>query len=258
MNINFVTEARLTPAFTRTLGKLFILMLVGLYLDSKHLAQHFEYGQEIALLMLVLALARKMWRCNRRLRIQMVFAVIIGIGGEYLFSKGLGMYTYRLGNVPHYIPLGHAVVLASVLLFVKTKAVKIHRDVLEQVLQIFILAYSAIWLVFMRDVFGFVMSMAVLLILKRFPRERLFYLSMYLVVVWLEIVGTNYEAWYWPDTAFNTFEWLPSANPPTGISFFYFSLDLGSLWLYKMTNKKSWKRMKLQRSLREYRPPELA
>ena len=57
------------------------------------------------------------------------------------------------------------------------------------------------FLIFKNDVFGFVMTAGTLLILRKKPRERLFYLTMYLAVAFLEIVGTSYECWWWPTTA---------------------------------------------------------
>ena len=56
---------------------------------------------------------------NKRMKELMIFAVIIAVFGEYLFSIAFGMYTYRLENVPHYIPLGHAIVYVGVLYFSK-------------------------------------------------------------------------------------------------------------------------------------------
>ena len=82
----------------------------------------------------------------------------------------------------------------------------------------------------------------------------MFYLVMYLTVAYLEIIGTNFICWEWPSTAFDFFSFLPSANPPSGISFFYFGLDLGCLWLYKKRHKIAWKRMKNQRMIRLMSP----
>lgn len=105
-------------------------------------------------------------------------------------------------------------------------------------------------LIFRNDVFGFAMTIATILILRKKPRERLFYLSMYITVAYLEIVGTNYLCWKWPSTAWGIFDFLPSHNPPSGISFFYFLLDLGTLWLYKKRHKIAWSRMKNVRKIR--------
>jgi hypothetical protein len=94
------------------------------------------------------------------------------------------------------------------------------------------------------------MTIATLLILRNKPRERLFYLTMYISVAVLEIIGTTYECWWWPSTAFDVIPFLPSYNPPSGISLFYFLLDLGCLWIYKKRHKITWKRMKNIRKIR--------
>jgi hypothetical protein len=207
--------------------------------------------QHIATAVMLIGFAVLYYKSPSRLREQMLYAVLIGYIGEYLFSIALGMYTYRLGNVPHYVPLGHAIVLITTVYFCKESIVKTYRKLLEKIITIFILIYATLFLIFAGDVFGFVMSLLVIFLVRNKPRERLFYLSMYLVVAFLEIVGTSYQCWYWPETAFDMIPFLKSANPPSGISLFYFLLDLGSLWLYKKRHKVAWARMKNLRKLRE-------
>jgi hypothetical protein len=94
------------------------------------------------------------------------------------------------------------------------------------------------------------MTVATLFILRNKQRERLFYLTMYISVAYLEIIGTNYLCWKWPASAWGIFDFLPSHNPPSGISFFYFLLDLGTLWLYKQRHKIAWSRMKNIRKIK--------
>jgi hypothetical protein len=72
---------------------------------------------------------------------------------------------------------------------------------------------------------------------------------MYFSICFLEIVGTTYGCWYWPETAWNVIPFLPSHNPPSGISLFYFLLDLGCLYVYTRRHKIAWKRMKRIRGL---------
>jgi hypothetical protein len=141
-------------------------------------------------------------------------------------------------------------VYISVLYFSKASAIKKHSLSLQKFLSIFIFIYATVFLIFKNDVFGFVMTLATLFILRNKPRERLFYLTMYITVAFLEIVGTNYMCWKWPETAWGVFDFLPSHNPPSGISFFYFLLDLGTLWFYKQRHKSTWKRMKNIRKIR--------
>ena len=67
---------------------------------------------------------------------------------------------------------------------------------------------------------------------------------MYIIVALLEIGGTAFGAWKWPSIAFDTFSFLPSNNPPSGISLFYFLLDVSCLFVYILFHQKIWKRHK--------------
>ncbi|WKD85862.1 hypothetical protein KCTC32516_01209 [Polaribacter huanghezhanensis] len=249
--MNFKIATALFASFFKTLGYLFLFMVFGLFLDSTYMSAIFPQTQHLATFVMLIGFAILYYRSASRLREQMIYAVIIGYIGEHLFSIGLGMYTYRLGNVPHYVPPGHAIVLITTMYFCKDAVVKTYRKLLEKIFTIFILVYATLFLIFAGDVFGFVMSLLVIFLLRNKPRERLFYLSMYIAVAFLEIIGTNYQCWFWPETAWNTIPFLKSANPPSGISLFYFLLDLGSLWLYKQRHKIAWARMKSIRKLTE-------
>ena len=249
--MSVVTSKSFYTAFFKTLGILFLYIFIGLFIDSVYVVNTYQESQWIANLLMIVIFSLVWYRASPRIKELMIYAVIIGYVGEYLFSLGLGMYTYRLKNIPHYIPMGHALVYVGVLYFTKTSFIKKHRKIFEKVLTVFILMYATAFLLFKNDVFGFVLTLVTLLILKNKPRERLFYLTMYISIVFLEITGTSYQCWKWPETAFGVFSFLPSANPPSGISFFYFGLDLGCLWLYKQRHKQAWKRMKSLRKLRE-------
>lgn len=249
-SMNFKKISVLLPPFFKTLGFLFLYIFFGLLLDTPYAASLFEHTQYLALVALIVGFAIIYFRVGKRPREQMLYAVLLGFIGEHLFSILLGMYTYRLGNVPLYIPFGHAVVLIAVVYFCKKSIVKVHKKILEKSFTIFILAYSFAFLVFANDIFGFVMSLLVLFLLRNKPRERLFYLTMYIAVAFLEIIGTSYGCWFWPETAFDAIPFLKSANPPSGISLFYFLLDLGSLWLYKKRHKAAWSRMKNVRKIK--------
>lgn len=234
----------------KTLGLLYLFFVVGLFLDSFYMVEITENAQIYANALMLFVFTITFFKVTKRIKEQMLAAVLIGFFGEYLFSVLMGMYTYRLGNVPLYIPFGHAFVYIAVLCFSKAASIKKHRILLEKFFTTSIFIYASLFLIFKNDVFGFVMTIATLLILRNKPRERLFYLTMYISVAVLEIIGTTYECWWWPSTAWNVIPFLPSYNPPSGISLFYFLLDLGCLWVYKKRHKITWKRMKNIRRIR--------
>ncbi|WP_166385874.1 hypothetical protein [Polaribacter sp. 11A2H] len=248
--MSVVTSKTFFPAFIKSVGFLFFYILIGLFIDSVYVTENYGESQWVANIVMVIVFTVTCFKVSPRIREQLFYAVLLGFFGEYLFSVAMGMYTYRLENIPHYIPMGHALVYAGVLYFMKTAFTKKHDQKLEKILTIIIIIYATIFLVFKNDVFGFVMTAGTLLILIKKPRERLFYLTMYLAVAFLEIVGTTYQCWWWPTTAWGIFDFLPSHNPPTGISFFYFLLDLGTLWFYKKRHKAAWLRMKNIRKIR--------
>ena len=121
----------------KTLGLLYLFFIVGLFLDSFYMAEITENAQFYANALMFVVFAITFFKVTKRLKEQMIYAVLIGFFGEYLFSVALGMYTYRLGNIPHYIPFGHAFVYIAVLCFSKAASIKRHRQSLEKVFAIF-------------------------------------------------------------------------------------------------------------------------
>lgn len=226
---------------------LFAFIAFGLYFDSTYLIAAHPNGQWIANVMMLAVFLYLWFKGTPRAKELMGYALLIGIGGECLFSLVFQMYEYRLQNVPVYVPPGHAILYITTYYFCKEKAVKINKKLIEKGLLLFMLAYSSFFLLCRKDVFGFTLTLLIVFLLRHKSRERLFYFTMYLVVAFLEIVGTRYHCWVWPNTAFGIFPLLKSANPPSGISFFYFGLDLGSLWLYKQRHRVAWHRMKVMR-----------
>lgn len=223
---------------------LFIAAVFLLFVDGTYFNEHYFSSQTMLNILMVLAFAAMLYRATPRVRKLMIIAVILGFIGEHFFSKVLGMYTYRLENVPLYVPFGHGVLYARIFRFSKASIVKNYHKEVESFLTLVMIIVATIYLIFLNDVFGFVMTIAVFLILWKRPKDRLYFFSMYVLVVVLEIGGTAFGAWKWPNTAFGIFEFLPSNNPPSGISLFYFLLDIGCFVCYILIYNKTWKRVK--------------
>ena len=234
--------------FFREAG-LFIATVFLLFIDGVYFNEHIFKSQTMLNVLMVLAFAAMLYRANPRVRELMIIAVILGFIGEHFFSKVLGMYTYRLENVPLYVPFGHGVLYARIFRFSKASLVKKYHKEIESFLALIMIVVSTTYLLFLNDVFGFVMTVLVFLILWKRPKDRLFFFSMYVLVVVLEIGGTAYGAWKWPEIGFGVFEFLPSNNPPSGISLFYFLLDIGCFVVYTQMHRKAWKRTKRIRTL---------
>lgn len=234
--------------FNREIGR-FVLFVFVLFFDSLYFSKNITPSQIPINILMVLGFLKMYSRSTPRVKESMIYAVIIGFLGEHFFSRGLDMYTYRLENIPHYVPLGHAALYGRVLMFSKASVVKKNHDAVEQIFAFVIASLSLVYLFFFKDVFGFVMTICVFLMLIKRPKDKLFFYTMYILVAVLEIGGTAFGCWKWPDTAFGIFSFLPSNNPPSGISLFYFLLDVSCFMVYKLRNRATWNRFKNIRSL---------
>lgn len=229
--------------FNREIGR-FVFFVFVLFFDSVYFAENISDSQIWINILMLAGFFKMYFRSTPRVKELMIYAVIIGLGGEYLFSRGLSMYTYRLENVPLYVPIGHAALYGRIFMFSKASVVRKHHKAIEQLFAFAIAIFATIYLILFIDVFGFVMTICVFILLMKRPKDRLFFYSMYILVAILEIGGTAFGAWKWPETAFGVFEFLPSNNPPSGISLFYFLLDIGCFLIYTQRNKIAWSRFK--------------
>ena len=229
--------------FNRRIG-IFIIFVFILFFDGIYFAENVTNSQLPINIIMFIGFVLMYYRANVRTRELMIYAVILGFGGEYLFYRALNMYTYRLENVPWYVPLGHAALYGRIFMFSKAPQVRKHHKAVEQLFALIIALFATSYLLLFNDVFGFVMTIGVFLFLWKRPKDRLYFFSMYVLVAILEIGGTAFGAWKWPSIAFDTFSFLPSNNPPSGISLIYFLLDVGCFFIYINRHKIVWKRLK--------------
>ncbi|MCK5903373.1 MAG: hypothetical protein KAG28_09520 [Cocleimonas sp.] len=225
-------------------GFMFLILLIGLFIDSVFIAQYFVYSQWISNLFVLFSFIWVYQYSSHQVKQLMLFGLIVALGGEVLFSLVLGMYTYRLGNLPLYVPFGHSIIYAGVYYLAKEPFFKAHQPLIVRWLLVSMILYSTLWLLFANDVLGFICMLVILGIFKWREKTKPFFLLMFFTIVYLELLGTYFQCWYWPSDWFNQFSWVPSANPPSGISVFYFGFDAGCLWLYKKFNPEKWKRLK--------------
>lgn len=229
--------------FNREIGR-FVLFVFVLFFDGVYFSENVTSSQLLINILMLLGFFKMYFRSTPRVKKSMIYAVVIGLLGEHFFSRFLHMYTYRLENVPWYVPLGHAALYGRILMFSKASVIKKNHLAIEQIFIIVISLLSLVYLFFLNDVFGFVMTIVVFLLLLKRPKERLFFYAMYLLVAALEIGGTAFGCWQWPSTAFGVFSFLPSNNPPSGISLFYFLLDISCFYTYLIFHQSTWKRFK--------------
>ncbi|MCW8357111.1 MAG: hypothetical protein ACPGRG_12165 [Marinomonas sp.] len=228
----------------------FMVLWLGLFLDSSMVAEHILFNQWTTNFLVLICFVWVYLRVTAKIKKLMLYGVALALIGEVIFSIFLGMYEYRLENVPIYVPLGHSLIYAAVFYIQKENIIQRNKARVISILYWAMIGYSSLWLLFDQDVFGFLCTLVIVLLLRKQTGNELFFLIMFFMVVYLELLGTYYQCWFWPDTWFGKVPFIASSNPPSGISVFYFGFDIGCLWMYKKLNRQKWNRMKIFRQIR--------
>ena len=230
---------------------LFALFL-GLFLDSKDISSKFINSQYLANAITLITFIWIYFKVSVKIKKLMIYGLILAFFGEVFFSLVLGMYTYRLENLPLYVPLGHSIIYAGVFYISKESVLKQNKELIIKILYVLMIIYSTAWLIFANDVFGFICMLVIVYLLNKKPHTKLFFLVMFFMIVYLELLGTYFGCWVWPEVWFDKITFISSANPPSGISVFYFGFDIGCLLIYRQFNKIKWQRLRnLQKIKRE-------
>lgn len=230
-----------------------VLLVAILFLDSDGFAARHGHSQWIADLLTLAFFFWMLHSVNPRLRRLMLIGVAVATVGEVSFSLLIGMYEYRLRNVPLYVPPGHAILYAAVFQFIREPWVRRHTR--QVVIACYALGtmFSIGWLLAYDDIYGCI-CFGVFSALIFYKREsRLFFVSMYLLVAYLELIGTYFHCWSWPPYLLNKWPAIASANPPSGISVFYMGFDIGCLGFYKLSIPNLRNRHRRFRALRKAR-----
>jgi hypothetical protein len=161
---------------------------------------------------------------TRRVRAQVAVVIIFATMVEYTASPLLGLYTYRLHNVPLYVPPGHGIVYLAALSIGRSElAARYRRPFTLAVLAI--CGTWALWGITLaprKDVLGAILFLC----LVRFVlvgRQPLVYAGAFVVCTFLELVGTGVGAWTW--ATHGPMGVVSQGNPPSGIPGGYCFLD---------------------------------
>jgi hypothetical protein len=161
---------------------------------------------------------------TRRTRAQVLAVIAVATLVEYTASEGLGVYRYRLENVPSFVPPGHGLVYLAALAATRLGPVRAHARPLIAV----ILAGGAAWALWgatvasRPDAFGAVLFLVLVAFVARGP-SPLLYAGVFVVTTYLELAGTALGTWTWSER--EPFGILTMGNPPSGIAAAYCVLD---------------------------------
>jgi hypothetical protein len=196
---------------------------VVLPLDNAGAGREWLLGGVTWLLLLVL-LRRESTTTRAQVAVVVAFATLI----EYTFSAGLGVYVYRLHQVPAYVPPGHGLVYLAALAIGRSVAVTAWRRVLMAVTLLVAGGY-AIWGLFVSsrpDLLGFLWFCCLLVWVWR-ARAPLVFVGAFLVVTYLELLGTALGVWTW--SLHDPTGIVAIGNPPSGAAGGYGFFDAAAL-----------------------------
>ena len=167
---------------------------------------------------------------GRATRVQV--GVVVGYATviEYVFAGWLGVYVYRLENVPAFVPPGHGLIYLAA--FAIGRSAWAHRRSRPFVLTT--LALGGCWAVWgvtlapRQDLLG-AFWFACLLLFAWKGKSPLLYAGAFLVVSYLEIVGTSLGTWAWQES--DPTGLLTIGNPPSGIAGGYAFFDAAALYV---------------------------
>lgn len=157
-------------------------------------------------------------RVDSDARRALMACLVISTAGEIFLSLVWGLYTYRLENIPLFVPPGHVLLLMLGLKLAERMAERTAQAILACAAA-YALAATAAGI----DTFAILLIAALAVVAFAMPHHRRLYASTFVLALVLELYGTWLGNWAWarevPVIA------LVTTNPPGIASAFYAVLD---------------------------------
>jgi hypothetical protein len=200
---------------TRATVALIVATIVGgLWLDQ-HVAGWGQVATNVVAWLVFLFVLRPLPASDRR---SLLLCVLIATLGECFLSLAWGLYSYRLDNIPLFVPPGHALLFVLGLTLAPHLT---HRVVwaVPLVAAPFVLLLAVTG----ADTLG-VPLYALFVLCLVVGRAKKLYAAMFVLALAMELYGTWLGNWVWVEQA----PWLGLAtlNPPLAAGAFYCVLDL--------------------------------
>jgi hypothetical protein len=159
-----------------------------------------------------------MARLERPARLCAIVCLTIATLGELALSLGWGLYSYRLGNIPLFVPPGHVFLLLA--------GIALSQRISENGARLLFVAagcYAVVMSATGIDTFAPLLGLVLLATWFALPSHRRLYAGTFLVSLLLELYGTSLGNWTWaPDVPGIA---LATTNPPALVGAFYSALD---------------------------------
>lgn len=192
-----------------------LAVAVGLFLDASFPDIP---GHVAANLFVALCFAMVFRAATAHERRSLLLCVAVATLGELFLCFGWGLYEYRHGNLPPFVPLGHSMIFLTGCRLAPAFRPWIWRAVAAgSAVGVAALAVTGV------DTAGLLWYPLFALCLVLSPARPL-YGVMFLLALAVEVAGTRAGSWVW----FDTVPWfgLRSTNPPLCAGTFYCVLDL--------------------------------
>jgi hypothetical protein len=163
-------------------------------------------------------------------RSRVALVVLVATGAEVMGSIVLGAYTYRLENLPAFVPPGHGLVYLAGLRISQSAPVLRHTRAFVAAAAVVVVVWAAVGLAMLErtDLLGALAGAGLVYMLIR-GRARTLYAGVFVIVAFLELYGTSIGAWHWAETIPGTP--VGAGNPPSGIASIYVLFDIAAITL---------------------------
>jgi len=158
-------------------------------------------------------------------RAQVFVAVTFATIGENFASIYMSGYTYRLENVPWFVPPGHGLVYLTAIVLGRCDLFLNYA----RKIAIFVVIVGSTWSILAiagvigrSDQIGTILFIIYLLYLFK-GRSPMVYLGAFFITTWVELIGTSLGTWNW--AAIDPASTLTQGNPPSGVAAWYCLVD---------------------------------
>jgi len=204
------------------------ILALGLWIDI-----HVDLPGQLAIgavvWALTLALLRPLPAAERRFYLA---CIAIATAGELFLSLAWGLYTYRLANVPMFVPPGHALMLMLGVSLTRRMPERVARSILGGAGVYTVLAFST-----GLDTLALPLYLLLMVSVLSLPAHARLFASSFALTLTLELYGTALGSWAWHREV----PWvgLATTNPPAIAGAFYCTLHALAIGMKKLLEKSN-------------------